>query len=464
MKPKSIIQNPILPSEHHYVQTKDQSGLFLEAICIFAATGFFMDDDTFWKNMKCLLSAHDHQIDEKGFLIKSTPNFNWHYSPRTISFDAAVEEYIELLTLIIKEQVGRRNIILPLSGGLDSRSQALIIKTLDNPVFSYSYSFSGGYPEQKIAAKIAQYCNFDFSWFVIPKGYLWETIDDIALINGCYSEFTHARQMAIIESLKNINGVFSLGHWGDVLFDKGANIDNKNTDMVAILIQKMLKPGGLYLAEELWKHWGLNGSFIDYLRSRIKTSLSQIHIENISAKIRAFKTSQWAHRWTTTNLSVFAAANPITTPFYDNRMYEFICTLPEEYLSDRRIQIAHLKRDDAISRITWHAQKPFNLKNFEFNKSPYNWPYRIINKLKRESKGVLGRPFIQRNYEIQFLGKENDKNLRERLFSKSFHEMIPEFIIQNVYENFKNNNNVFYSHPTSMLLTLSLWHQHFFSK
>ena len=42
-------------------------------------------------------------------------------------------------------------VILPLSGGLDSRSQAMVLQGLDNPVHAYSYSFSGGYPEHKIA-------------------------------------------------------------------------------------------------------------------------------------------------------------------------------------------------------------------------------------------------------------------------------------------------------------------------
>src|SRR5690606_23617424 len=142
----------------------------------------------------------------------------------------------------------------------------------------------------------------------------------------------------------------------------------------------------------LWKHWGLDGDFKTYLISRIETSLKNIDIDNVSAKVRAFKTSQWAYRWTTTNLSIFEAAHPITMPYYDDRMCQFICTIPEAYLADRRLQIAHLKQDKKLSNITWHAQNPFNLHNFNYNKAPYNLPYRIYSKLNRLGKGFVGNP------------------------------------------------------------------------
>ena len=323
---KTIV-NSIIPSHHTIAKTKDVSILHLEAICIFTATGFFMDDDTYWHNKKCLLPAHDHIIDSDGFLKSSAPNFHWHHSPRNISFDTAVDEYVELLTTIMKEQLGSNPIILPLSGGLDSRSQAMVIKDLDNDVNAYSYHFDRGYPEHSISEKIAKICGFEFTSFTISNGYLWDCIDDLAHINGCYSEFSHARQMSVLPQLKQMQGVFSLGHWGDVLFDRGADEGATEKEVIPLLMKKMLKPGGMYLAQQLWKHWGLEGEFKEYFVARIETSLKNIKIDNVSAKIRAFKTSQWAHRWTTTNLNVFREANKITMPYYDNRMSEFICTI-----------------------------------------------------------------------------------------------------------------------------------------
>src|SRR5690606_10305843 len=104
-------------------------------------------------------------------------------------------------------------------------------------------------------------------------------------------------------------------------------------------------------------------------------------------------------------LSVFEAAHPISLPYYDNRMCEFICTVPEEFLTDRKLQIAYIKQQNpALAKITWQDHRPFNLYNFSKNKSPNNLPFRVGNKLERIVKGKLGKPYIQRNWELQFLG------------------------------------------------------------
>uniref|UniRef100_UPI0030DAFE72 asparagine synthase-related protein n=1 Tax=uncultured Xanthomarina sp. TaxID=1868331 RepID=UPI0030DAFE72 len=313
----TTINTPILPTKQVFAKKPNTlHELDFEAICVFVATGFFMGADTFWKDTLCLLPGHDHELDAAGYLIQSTPNFTWHHTPQELSFEQSLEAYIDLLTTITKEQVGDEPVILPLSGGLDSRSQALVLKDLPNQVHAFSYSFEGGYPEHLISTQIAKVCGFAFDGFHIPKGYLWDRIEELAAINGCYSEFTHPRQMAVLPQLKKMKGVFSLGHWGDVFFDRGAPEGSTEADMVPLLFKKMVKPKGLELAEKLWQHWSLEGDFKSYLISRIERDLADIKIDNVSAKVRAYKTSQWAHRWTTTNLSVFEAEHPITLPYY----------------------------------------------------------------------------------------------------------------------------------------------------
>ncbi len=147
-------------------------------------------------------------------------------------------------------------------------------------------------------------------------------------------------------------------------------------------------------------------------------------------------------------------------PYYDDRMCEFICTIPEEYLADRKLQIAYIKQQNpALAKITWEAQRPFNLYNFEKNKAPNNLPYRISNKLKRTVKSKLGKAYIQRNWELQFLGMENDEKLQEHLFCENMHPFISKPLVAKFYNNFKNVDAVKYSHPLSMLLTLATWNK-----
>jgi hypothetical protein len=453
------IKTPIIPIHQTFVKIKDEpEALDHKAICLFAATGFFWDDSTYWKYKKVLRPGTINQIDSNGYLVSSKPWFKWYYKPKAQGFEASLQQYQELFEQIIEEQIGDQQAILPLSGGLDSRSQAVALKKLGKKVASYSYSFQGGYKEHKISQQIAKVCDFEFQAFEIPPHYLWDSIDELAEINQCYSEFTHPRQMGVLEELKKMEGVFSLGHWGDVLFDKGGDEGIQDQNLVDYIHKKVIKKGGMELAQSLWKSWGLEGDFKTYLEETTQALLNRIEIQNTSAKVRAFKSMYWAPRWTSINLSVFEAAHPITLPYYDDRMCELVCQLPEAHLAYRKLQIDYIKQNNPqVAKITWQDQKPFNLTNFQKNKVPYNLPYRVVDKLKREVQAKLGKKFIQRNWELQFLGKENERQLESHLFNSNFKDLVDPSLVKDLYTKFKTHDQVFYSHPVSMLLTLSVW-------
>jgi len=114
-----------------------------------------------------------------------------------------------------------------------------------------------------------------------------------------------------------------------------------------------------------------------------------------------------------------------------------------------------------LAKITWQEKKPFNLNNFNLNKTPYNLPYRITNKLKREFNGFIGNPYISRNWELQFVGNENDAQLKKWLFESKLEGMVSKEVVQKIYDNFKEHDAVKYSHPVSMLLTLALFQEKF---
>lgn len=454
------IKIPIIPIKPTFIGTKTK--LDYRAICVFAATGFFLDDDSYFEDLKVLKPAHEYEIDEiNNKIISKKPYFKWNYKPIEKPLNQIVEEFATLFENIIKEQVGDKKVILPLSGGLDSRSQAAALFHLKNEVNAYSYSFTDGHNETKYAQKIAKACKFSLQNWKVPYNYLWDKIDDLSEINGCYSEFTHPRQMAFIDEYSKMGEVFNLGHWGDVLFDDmDVPDDLSNDEQVKVLIKKVVKKGGLELANSLWISWNLDGNFEDYLHERIKNLLEKIDIKSsANAQIRAFKSLYWAPRWTSTNLSIFESVAPISVPYYDNRMCEFICTIPEKYLSGRQIQIEYLKmRMPALARITWQDHRPFNLYNYKKNRFPFNFHYRVMSKIKRE---FFSRKTIQRNWELQFIGSKNETELERHLFeNENFNQIVSKELIADFYQKFKTKNDVFYSHSVSMLLTLSLFFKH----
>lgn len=453
------IKVPILPLHHHIVKVKENHEPDYKALCIFAAIGYFLGSDTHWKDLKALPPGTINKIDDEGYWIEGKPWFQWYYKPKNITFEQAVSDFTELFHQICKEQAGDQTILLPLSGGLDSRTQAVAYATLNNPIISYSYSFKNGYKEGGISKKIAKVLGYEYRDMTIQPGYLWEKIEELAKINGCYSDFTHPRQMGVIDEFRKMKGVFTLGHWGDVLFDKVAPEHLTNENAVDVVMNDILVRGGKELAEALWEAWELDGDFESYLRSRVQEIWDSIPIENhLGAKMRAYKSMTRAVRWTNSNFGIFEATSPIEAPYYDDRMCQFICEIPEEYLADRKIQIAYIKsQNPKVAKITWQAQKPFNLYNYHKNRTPYNLPYRVLNKAKRVTLEKIGKKYTQRNWELQFVGHENDLKLQERIFAPSFYDLVPKEIVTRFYNSFKNNNDVYFSHPVSMLLTLALW-------
>lgn len=450
---------PVIPFASLIYSGRDVNDYNYKAICTFAATGFFLAKDTYYQDQIALQPATSYESDAQGNVCSESPWWRWHYSPRDISLKQATEEFAHLFERITQEQVGDKQVILPLSGGLDSRTQAAALRNHPN-VRAFSYEFPNGIPETRFARSIAQAMGFDFEALTIPAGYLWGKIAQLSQINSCYAEFTHPRQMAFIDKYPAMGDVFYLGHWGDVLFDDmGVPDELPFEQQVEVVLKKVVKKGGLELGSALWQTWGLEGNFQDYLRGRIETLLSNIAIENANARIRAFKSMYWAPRWTSTNLQIFAATRPMALPYYHDEICQFICTVPERWLAGRQIQIEYLKmKAPELARIPWQDHRPFNLYHYHWDKMPWNLPYRIWDKTKRTLQQASGKKLIQRNWEIQFLGEENEKQLEQYVFhNKAFAEFISPELVRDFYTKFKTGDAVRYSHPMSMLLTLAVW-------
>ncbi|MCX6188991.1 MAG: asparagine synthase-related protein [Bacteroidetes bacterium] len=460
--------NPIIPIRQKFYKSHENvllsnwekeasAALDLKAICAFCALGFFLDDDTYYKNIK-VVKPSTTLVLEGDKIVSSNTNFKWHYNPREITFNETVNEFAELFEKIIAEQTKDKYVILPLSGGLDSRTQAVALRNNPEKVFAYSYQFKNGVNENKYGEAIANALHFKFKKLEIEKGYLWKVIDDLASINHCFSDFTSPRQMAFLDEYPPMGDVFSLGHWGDVLFDSmGLNEEADFETQLRVLLKKIVKKGGMELGQSLWQAWGLAGDFQSYLTERVSVLLDNIKISNANARIRVFKSMYWATRWTSVNLSVFEHARPITLPYYDDRMCKFICTIPEAHLAARKIQIEYIKRHSPeVAKIAWQAQHPYHLFNYHHNKMLYNLGYRVADKLKREMNKIVGKEMIERNWELQFLGKANEPMLMHTLFdNQKLNAAIPLALTTSFYEKFKNANHVYYSHSINMLLVLS---------
>ena len=100
-------------------------------------------------------------------------------------------------------------------------------------------------------------------------------------------------------------------------------------------------------------------------------------------------------------------------PYYHDEMCNFICTIPEEYLTGRKIQIEYIKRKaPELARIPWQAYD-LDLYNYQHFNTRYlpRKVYRYARRMVRENIFKKSQ-VIQRNWELQFLGKQNEKHLQ----------------------------------------------------
>jgi len=453
------VSTSIIPESQRFAYTSAEKEINYKAICIFAATGFFLGEDTYFKNMIALQPAIDYVINDSNIVTKSEQYWKWYSDPVETTLKQTTEEFAHLFEKICNEKLSGKRVILPLSGGLDSRTQAVALP--DNySVSCYSYKFQNSFDETKYGRKISEVRSYPYSEYEIKNGYLWNCIEELAGINNCYADFTSPRQMAVMDKVSGLGEIFFLGHWGDVLFDDMGVEDNLTQEEITkIVIKKIIKKGGIELAESLWESWGLAGKFQNYLRERISNLLDGINIENANSKIRAFKSIYWAPRWTSANLDIFSSYKPAVLPYYDDEMCKFICKVPEKYLAGRMIQIEYIKlKNPDVAKISWQDYEPLNLYNYKKFDSKLRLPLRAVKKGKRILKEkLLKEKLILRNWEIQFKGKENSMHLESHLFGNSkFSEFISKDIVKNFYDKFLEED-VKYSHPVNMLLVLSMF-------
>lgn len=454
------LTTPVIPSRQTLCRTEGDGSLDLKAICIFTAIGFFLEKDTYYNDQIALQPATEYELDENNFITKEFNYWQWQYEPRDITLKQATEEFADLYERIIRENLSGKKIILPLSGGLDSRTQAAALDK-DMRVNAYSYKFENSFDETSYGKRIAEESSFPFHEYIIGKGYLWKVIDEAGRINKCYADFTNPRQMAVIDKLKELGDIFFAGHWGDVLFDDvGVGDDISFDDQIKALKKKLMKRGGAELADSLWKVWKLEGSFDEYFTERLKQLLKNIRIENPTSRIRAFKSIYWAPRWTSINMEIFSTYRDVYLPYYSDEMCRFISAVPEQHLAGRQIQINYIKmKAPKLAEIPWQQFDPLNLYTYTQFENRSRLGVRAVKKIRRViNEKLLNNKKTTRNWEIQFCGKENDQQLRRYLFeNKKFESMVPSCIVRKFYDKFTKEDEVYYSHPVNMLLTLSVF-------
>src|SRR5690606_41359599 len=130
------VRIPIIPISPTYYWTAETRTLDLKAIAVFAAIGFFLDDETFFLEKRTFRPGSEYTLTDKGW--KQQTYFSWPHEPEIVQFDEVVDRFGELLKNLGMRGVHAKNVILPLSAGVDSRTLLGALKG-DPNAHAYAY-------------------------------------------------------------------------------------------------------------------------------------------------------------------------------------------------------------------------------------------------------------------------------------------------------------------------------------
>ncbi len=431
-----------------------------EALAGFFTCGFFLEDRTFFDDVRILRPATHYVFDHAGEPLSAERYRRWSHRPDPGRGEVeTIDELGRLLAQVIDEQTRDGRVALPLSGGLDSRSTlaALPGDPGEREVLPYSYGYSADSVEVGIARRLAAARRLALDTHVVGP-YLFGDLERVVASVEGFQDVTQCRQAAILGALAPRADAVIAAHWGDVwLDDVGFAGDPESSEAVLThTLGRFVRKGHEWLAEHLCRPRLGGEQPLAIVRRSVRHELAPYsHLADGDFRIKAFKTDSWSFRWTTTSLRMYQPAAFPRLPFYDTRLVDFFATVPTEAVRGRKLQVDYLKRHAPdLARVTWQA----------YDTSLYLYPYfnslllpkRAVKKLLRS---LRRRRVAESNWQIQFLGEAGRRQLEQRLLAPGLrvHDLVAPLQVRELVEDFYRAPNGSTGYAVSMLLTFAVW-------
>jgi len=426
---------PTLPSQY-------DTELDLVAMMGYFKTGIFPADLTWYKTNKIIRPATHATFDRTGKLIQQKRYWNWSFEPNyTRSYTQTLDEFTELYTKVINELSQHDKVAIPLSGGLDSRSTIAALSPQNknwSNLHTFSYGYSNDSIETRISEKLAKACQLPFKKYTIQP-YLFNSLPEVLKNVEGFQDITQSRQAMITTDLAKNSEFIIAAHLGDLLLDHMGLPDSPLTkiEIYNNLTTKFNKPGSLWLTENFIP-FKKNPEVKQEYHALMQQELdSYLYLKDNNFITKVFKIDQWSFRWTLASLRMYQASVFPRLPFYDTRITDFLCTVPNHYLKNRKLQIDFIKKKSPkLGRIIWEKYNS-NLYHYTYHNSLL-LPKRALYKAWRI---ITRNQPILRNWEVQFLnpaGKDslikvilNNQHITKGLFTK---EQLTQ-IIDDFYKN-----------------------------
>jgi asparagine synthase (glutamine-hydrolysing) len=282
--------------------------------------------------------------------------FSYYHQPQEMELEEAAAELKEVFYRVFSrlyERVKNRDIIIPLSGGYDSRIIALFIKEFGlERVLSFTYGKPEN-PEAKKSREIAE--KLGFEWTIIPYSKAqwqdwyasseWKGYVDFA---SNYSTTAHIQDWPavkeLVQRLKE-KSVFIPGHTGD--FIAGGHIPYELTIDQEYTIEDVVR----YVLKKHHRLWEMiNEEAKEDVISEIKQSISSFAFTDKEQASALFEFWDWKERqakFIINSVRVYEYfGHEWEIPLWDDELIEFFLKMPvklryKKYLYDYTLHLMY---------------------------------------------------------------------------------------------------------------------------
>jgi asparagine synthase (glutamine-hydrolysing) len=443
-----------------------------EAMADFMTFGYCLGDKTFFRDIKLLpygsvLTFHEGNASIKRYWdYRFRDGSSWLYEP-----EEYVERYNFLLEKACRKQLdGKKNIGLPLSGGLDSRALAGM---LDKVSFAGGVkTFSYGNPEcfdVVYGKRIARKLNFDHEYIPIRSSYLKEHAKSFVWLTEGTVNCLNSHMMLTHRFLKEqrIDAVVT-GFLGDTVAGE---------PIVGFKPYKTISREDEFLREVFERQTDImsDDEALRYFRNDVyrkitgrpfmayKSDYNRLALDNRYYKSIYAELVGRQRRYTSFNLYAFEGYSEVLAPFTDNEFVDFALLIPDVLAFTRFVE-----KETIVKYLPKVASVPWNKTRLPLNASRLrkglHWRWERLNR-NPLVRATIAKRYARMNDNYLNAGEairkgSNDfvvSRVRDNSFLAEYFEM--DRVRQLLDDHMMGTCNAY--GKITALLTLCLWHELF---
>lgn len=403
-------KNGFIISDSAYELVNDSNKL-LDKVAIneFLFTGFVTGNSTFIQNIKQMIAGEYLIIEDDNISISQYYKFKYKLN-KSLSYTKLLSRLKEVNINIFKEIIktlDNRTVVVPLSGGYDSRLILYMLKELQyKDVICYTYGKKNNI-ESRISKMVAE--SFGYKWnFVEYKR------------KNIYSLFNSKEMEKYHDYSCNLSSLPITQEWYAIKYLLDKNIIPKNSIVIpgysadfleGTHLDKSLNNKKICTDALIKKHYNLReikDENIEIINSKINDKLNymekDLNNKDYSEMYERFNFEERQSKYITNAIRTYEFFGlEWRLPFWSKEFIEFWCSVPLEFREDRKLYLDYAKKYQEEYYIKRNIKNILK-KRFDFK---YNYFYYQFNGDNSFVKSLFQKE--GKEFTISLLGI-NDEN------------------------------------------------------